>query len=277
MKKLILKTALLACVAIAGNAQALPVADQGTWETTLLGRDINGNAVAGSDASAVFFYDKVLDVTWLRDTNAGAGSAYDDISEGNSGTTTDGRMTWASANTWAANLTVGSYSGWRLPTMISAPNTTFSFTGGTEFGANVRTTSGGTVYSEMASLWYDTLGNKSYCPPSNASCSGDGFPQPGWGLTNTGDFQNLQSWDYWFGLEYAPDTDYAWKFGTEYGAQGFGYKTANLQVLAVRPGDVLAPIPEPETYALMLAGLVVVGAAARRRQSINTGSKKAAP
>jgi hypothetical protein len=30
-------------------------------------------------------------------------------------------------------------------------------------------------------------------------------------------------------------------------------------------GVALAPVPEPETYALMLAGLAVVGAVARRR------------
>jgi hypothetical protein len=34
----------------------------------------------------------------------------------------------------------------------------------------------------------------------------------------------------------------------------------------VRDGNV-SPVPEPETYALMLAGLAVVGAAAKRKAS----------
>jgi hypothetical protein len=147
-------------------------------------------------------YDTVLNVTWLRNANA------------------NGRMNWTQANTWAANLVVGAYDDWRLPTMIASPNATVSYAGGTDYGYNVRTTSGGTVYSEMASLWYDTLGNKAYCPPGNAECSGAGTPQPGWGLTNTGPFQNLQSYLYWSGLGYAPDTDGAWYFGTGGGDAG---------------------------------------------------------
>ena len=35
----------------------------GTAQASLVGRDINGNPVAGSDASAVFLYDDVLNVT----------------------------------------------------------------------------------------------------------------------------------------------------------------------------------------------------------------------
>lgn len=37
-------------------------------------------------------------------------------------------------------------------------------------------------------------------------------------------------------------------------------------------GNVVAVIPEPETYALMLAGLALVGAAARRRSRGHVGS-----
>lgn len=249
-EKMRLKTALLACVAIAGNAQAVAVAGQGTWETTLLGRDINGNAVAGNADTAVFLYDTVLDVTWLRDANA------------------NGLMNWTRANTWAANLLVGAYDDWRLPTMIATPNTTYSNAGGTDYGYNVRTTSGSTVYSEMASLWCDTLGNKASCPPDNDMGSAADTPQPGWGLTNTGDFQNLQSGVCWSGLEYAPNVGYAWDFGSDVGFQGYGGKAFSSYALALRPYDVVVPAAlKPETYALMLAGLAVAGAAAKRRKA----------
>ena len=269
MKKIILKVALLACAAVAGNVQAVGVSGQGTWETTLQGRDINGNAVAGNAANSVFLYDDVLNVTWLRDANYARTSAYavaDSL----------GRMNWGEANAWAANLVVGAYDDWRLPTMISNPNATGSYSGGTDFGYNVRTKdgiatqfqAGQTVFSEMAHLWYSTLGNKAYCPPGNTSCSGAFTPQPGWGLTNRGNFQNLQASPYLSGLEFEPNPDGVWYFEAYDGFQGSTGKADSLYALAVRSGDVLAaPVPEPETYALMLAGLAVVGAAARRRKA----------
>ena len=86
-----------ATLALATSAQA-----------ALVGRDINGIAVAGSSAGAVFLYDTDLNITWLRNANAAAGSSFDD-----GVSTTDGYMTWANANNWANALTVGSYSGWR--------------------------------------------------------------------------------------------------------------------------------------------------------------------
>ena len=44
----------------------------------------------------------------------------------------------------------------------------------------------------------------------------------------------------------------------------------NIHTTAFAGGEIrgfLAPIPEPETYALMLAGLAAVGVAARRRRT----------
>ena len=46
-------------------------------QAALVGRDINGIAVAGSSAGAVFLYDAHLNITWLRNANAGAGSSFD--------------------------------------------------------------------------------------------------------------------------------------------------------------------------------------------------------
>ncbi len=240
-----MKTRLLGAVSactlalVALSAQAVPVSGQGTWETTLQGRDLDGNA-----ATFEAYYDMTLDITWLADANV------------------NGVMTWAAANTWAANLDVNGVTGWRLPTMIDtgAPGCeVFAYTG-TDCGYNVQTGSAATtVYSEMASLYYDTLGNLAYY-----DTSGNGS-QSGWGLTNTGSFSNLQSNYYWSGLEYAPNTSYAWDFYFNYGNQGSGSKASSLYALAVRPGDVSA-VPAPAAVWLFGSGLMGLLGVMRRKR-----------
>jgi hypothetical protein len=226
-----------------------PISGQGTWETTLLGRDINGNAVAQNDASAVFFYDTDLDITWLRDMNAGAGSIYD-----NGFSTTDGRMTWDNAVAWAGNLTVGSFGGWRLPTITDIGNDGCNFAySGTDCGYNVDTGD-----SELAHLFYETLGNLAYCT-TDGSCN-----QPGYGLTNTAEFLNMQSYVYWSGTEYAPSPSGAWIFDTDSGFQRFAVKVFDLYAVAVRPGDVVADVPEPGSLAILLTGLAALSVRRRR-------------
>lgn len=245
MKLLRTLLAVIAMLIGASSIFAQAVSGQGTWETTLLGRDINLNAVAATSDAAVYLYDTTLNVTWLRNTNAG------------------GVMDWATANNWAANLVTGSgaaaISDWRLPTMADPAAACNWGNSGTNCGWNVATSS-----SEMASLFFSTLGNK-----SSVDSSGNAL-QAGWGLTNAGSFKNMQSTGYWLGTEYALSSNSVWLLYTDYGLQTANLKVGQFYALAVRPGDVgtvVTNVPEPETYEMLLAGLGVIGAVARRRHS----------
>jgi PEP-CTERM motif len=232
--------AALAVAALAASAMpaahAAAVIGQGTWQTTLQARDLDGNG--NTDA----YYDTALNITWLADTSAFQG-------------------TWDASKAWADNLVVGAYSDWRLPTMVDVGNngcTTFSTAGGANTDCGYNTDTG---LSELAHMYYVTLGNKGY----NAPGTGAGN-QPGWGLSNTGPFSNVQSDIYWSGVEYAPNASFAWYFNTSPGFQSFYVKGYALYAWAVRPGDVAA-VPEPQAYLLALAGLAVAGALARKRRA----------
>lgn len=234
-------------------------------QAALQARDLNGDAM--TDA----YYDTELNITWLRDWNAGAGSSWD-----NGGSTTDGRMTWDNAKAWAENLSFGGYTDWRLPTMVDTGSSgcNWSYAGGTDCGYNVQTKTGSTVYSEMAHLYYVTLGSEGYCPAGDADCNlapDSGWtadPQADYAAANGGTrpFQNMQSDVYWSGLEYvSPTSGYAWVFSFNDGYQYYGNRHIEFYAVAVRPGDVAASVPEPQALALMLLGLTAVGVARRRR------------
>ena len=145
-----------------------------------------------------------------------------------------------------------------------APGCDFSYSGGTDCGYNVQTRAGGVTYSEMAHLYYVTLGNLAYCPLGNTTCS---VAQVGFGLNNTGDFQNFQQFAYWTGVEYvSPSSGRAWGFVTRTdggaGGQNVGNKDPALYGLAVRSGDagVATAVPIAPTVVLLLPllmGLVV--------------------
>ena len=174
-------------------------------------------------------------------------------------------MTWSQATAWADNLSYFdsvrnvTYTDWRLPTITDTGTSGCNF--GTDCGNNVDPAS-----SEMAHLYYTELGNLSYYTALGAvSGAYAGGANPNSTLDNTGPFTNFQSYYYWSGTKYAPDTAYAWYFRTDYGYQHYRYKPFRLYALAVRPGDVAA-VPEADTWAMLLAGLGLVGAATRRRR-----------
>ena len=204
------------------------------------------------------YYDTDLNITWLANANV------------------NGLMNWATANTWAANLSftngINVYDNWRLPTVNPVNGASFnygvSYNGSTDYGYNVSeqgTAFAGSTGSEMAHLFYNTLNNKGYCDPATSTVSSCSGPQAGWGLTNTSPFTNLQADGYWSATEYAPSTNGAWGFGFANGSQDVLGKGVSFYALAVSPGDVAA-VPEADTWAMLLAGLGLVGVATRRRR-----------
>ena len=224
----------LSTLAGAGAATAAAVPGQGTWQTTLVGRDLDGNLGNGFEA----FYDTTLNITWLAQAQAPAGN-----------------LSWAGASAWAASLSPGGISGWRLPRVTPAGNGSCTFANsGTDCGYNVTVAN-----SELAHLFYVTLGNRSTVAPG-------GGGQAGGGLTNTGPFSNVFTGDYWTGTSYAPDAqNQAWFFNTGAGLQMNTQKTFTLAAWAVHNGDVAAPVPEPQTWALALLGLAGLAWRARVR------------
>ena len=70
------------------TANAVPVSGQGTWETTLQGRDLDGN-----NLTAEAYYDTALDITWLANADI------------------NGEMDWFAANTWAGGLNINGFTG----------------------------------------------------------------------------------------------------------------------------------------------------------------------
>ena len=125
--------------------------------------------------------------------------------------------TWAAQTAWAAGLDGdltynidSAYSvswtddDWRLGSTVNGLYQ-YGYDGTTTGGYNITT-------SEMGHLFYEELGNLGYYDTS-------GNYQAGYGLQNTGDFNNLvDSW-YWSGTDYANNSVNAWGFLMDGGNQ----------------------------------------------------------
>lgn len=222
-------------------ALASPISGQGTWETTLLPRDINGDGVIDA------FYDSSLNITWLRDANPFR-----------NGGMRGGELDWNDASNQAVHSYALGISGWRLPSMVDTGNMgcDLSYSGGTDCGYNVQLS-----LSEMAHLFYVTLGNLPSCPVGTTDPTKQCL-QTGWGLTNTGLFIDMQKYDYWTEVEYAANLTKAWSFNMDFGFQYYSDKQYGAVFsMLVHDGDVGTSnnsIPTPSSICLVLASLIAL-------------------
>lgn len=235
------------------------------------------------DRGGGLIYDDVLNVTWLQDASYARTSGFD----------ADGYLQWEAAKSWAAGLAYFdsvrgvTLTGWRLPNIAPMGadwNYSQTYDGSSDTGANVTSPK-----SELAYMFHVNLGLKGlwtadggWRPDFGVFGTGFDAPLPGEAKSNVTDvtaggvtIRNLENYAYWYGVENdgnAGDPLFPqeyWVFYTWVGNQGADGDMGvpgGYALWAVRDGDVAA-VPEPETSALLLAGLGLTGWLARRRST----------
>lgn len=233
-----------------------------TAEAALLGRA--ALTPGGTDYQA--YYDDVLNITWLADANLANTNAF-----GVTGIDQYGMMAWATANQWITAMNIASYLGltsWRRPVINPVDGIAYrnsgSFDGSTDLWWNISapgTIFAGSTASEMAHLYYNTLGNQggnNFIGQAN-SCL---YELPYFCLANLGPFTNLQASAYWSGsgVDTGGSTG-VWSFSFGAGFQtssGAGPGSQHF-VWAVHDGDPFSVVPVPPAVWLFGSALGVMG------------------
>lgn len=248
-----------------------PLPNQGNWTTSLQARDLDGNVANGAEA----FYDTMLGITWLANANAAQATPYDtrdpDDTDGRFGTATDGQLSPLDALLWAEQLDVGGVTGWRLPQIRPIDGVAFRYSekdfysGHSDAGFNVMGAN-----TELGHLHYVTLGMPGAFDSQGREMDRDEL----FARFNPGPFTNVGRSASWIGQKYfgpvRNNEPAMWRYEMMDGGQ-FGTPTyRNATAWAVHDGDVghAMPVPEPQVWVSMLAGLVAVAASAARRRPI---------
>lgn len=198
----------------------------------------------GNDYQA--YYDTELDITWLADANLAESNTFGVGPINDNSFFNPGAMWFVTAGEYvtAANATeyLG-FSSWRLPKVAPIDGVSFDYIpmndGSSDRGYNVGapgTAFAGSTASELAHLYYTTLGNIGYydvtgalnpCSPVYPGC-----------LVETGPFTNLVGYPYWIGTPYDPNPNGAWGFSFNLGEQDAYGTDLKAQVWLVLDGDV---------------------------------------
>jgi PASTA domain/Bacterial Ig-like domain (group 2)/PKD domain len=146
----------LAYTSVSAGTEGIP--GQGTWETTLRPRDLDGDGLADA------YYDTAQDITWLADR-------------------TLPRLTLSEANSWVASLNVHGVTGWRLFNVQTSPLTS-------ELSKLYFDTLGNVVmnWSNVGPFWFITPLESHMPPPPGWYWSGtpaftDGASESNWGFS----------------------------------------------------------------------------------------------
>lgn len=218
------------------------------------------NAALESALGGQVVNDTDLNLTWLANANLAATETFGVggiiLNMVSNQRWMNGWMKWNTAQSWIGAMNTANYLGyndWRLPTTLQ-PDASCSSQYQGSSGYNC-------TGSEMGHLFYNELG---------------GVAGSSIRTTHNADFalfNNVQTSNnyggsfYWSGTEFAPATSNEWYFNMYQGNQSTYGKSSYMYAWAVRPGQVSA-VPEPETYAMLSAGLGLIGFMARRRKDL---------
>ncbi|MES9969183.1 MAG: VPLPA-CTERM sorting domain-containing protein [Candidatus Thiodiazotropha sp.] len=207
-------------------------------------------------------YDDVLGISWLQNANLAAENSF-----GVLGIDANGGMQSGTAHEYINAMNAANYLGyntWRLPTVSPVDGVSFNLNkvndGSADKGYNISSPN-----HEMAHLYYSTLGNLGLCEP-RADHICDETPGGAWGPHNTGPFQNVREWDYWYGTGNPEIGLETFAFGFNFGSTGTLYFENMLSIIPVLDGGA-SPVPVPAAVWLFLTGFLGLAALSRRSKS----------